>query len=109
MIIVQLNVNAIFFRYYPLVSADPAFEKYFISKNVNCSVLLGLKLTGMGKAVTFTDILRAEYISVQWVSGSGGRSVQFITEGSIQYAHNLAFYLGNAITERINDLVKRIK
>lgn len=96
-------------RYYPIVSADPVLEKYFISKNLNCSVLLCIKLTGMGKAATFADILRAEYIAAQWVSSNGKKSIQFITEGGIQYAHNLAFYRGNVFGDRINELVERIK
>lgn len=88
---------------------DPVLEKYIVPRNVNCSVLLGLKLTATGKAVTYTSRLRAEYIAAQWVSGSGEKSIRFIDDGKLQYASNLAFHRGNVFTERLNDLLERIK
>lgn len=92
------------------MTADPVQEKYFISNNLkNCTVLYGLKLTAMGVAATFTDILRADHIAAQWVSSSGEKSIHFITTGNLKYWHNIVFHRGNAFTDRINDLVKRIK
>lgn len=91
------------------MTADPALEKYFISKSENCSIMLGLKLTSMGRAVTFTDKLRAEHIAAQWVSSSGEKSIQVITTGGLKYWSNIIFHRGNVFTDRINNLVKRIK
>ncbi len=63
----------------------------------------------MGAAATFTDKLRAEHIAAQWVSSSGEKSIQFIASGEIKYFGNIALHRGNVFTDRINDLVKRIK
>lgn len=108
----KLGQNLTFhFRYYPIViAADPVQAKYLISENMkNCTVLIGLKLTSMGIAATFTDILRADHIAAQWVSSSGEKSIHFITAGSLKYWNNIVFHRGNVFTDRINDLVKRIK
>ncbi|KAJ6649150.1 hypothetical protein Bhyg_04383 [Pseudolycoriella hygida] len=91
-----------------LMTADPVQEKYFTTKSINCTVMMGLKLTAMGEAATFTDILRADHIAAQWVSSSGAKSIYFVTNGKLKYWHNVLFYRGNIFTERMNDLVKRI-
>lgn len=91
------------------MTADPIQEKYFISKNMNYSVLLGLKLASMGVAATYIDEIRAEHVAAQWVTSSGEKSIHFISIGSLKYWYNMALYRGNIFTERINDLVKRIK
>lgn len=93
-----------------MIAADPVHAQYLISENMkNCTVVIGLKLTSMGIAATFTDILRAEHIAAQWVSSSGEKAIHFITAGSLKYWNNIVFYRGNALTDRINDLFKRIK
>lgn len=76
---------------------------------MNCTVVVGLKLAAMGTAATFTDEMRAEYIAAQWVSSSGEKSIHFIASGSLKYWSNIVLHRGNVFTDRINDLVKRIK
>lgn len=71
-------------------------------------MLKGLELAARGQAVTFTDILRAEYIAIQWVSGSGAPSVQCVTLGSLIFWENVALHRGNILTDRINELIKRM-
>lgn len=65
-------------RYYPVLTSDPEQMTYFLSKNVNTTVPTALKLTSIGDAATFTDVLRARHISVQWVSSDGDSSIYYI-------------------------------
>lgn len=91
------------------MTADPVEQEYFISKNRKASVLLGLKLAALGTSATFTDILRAEHIAAQWVSGNGETAIHFINSGILKYWSNIILYRGNIFTERINTLLIRIK
>lgn len=65
-------------RYYPVLTSDAEQLKYFLSVNVNQSVPIGLKLAALGQVATFTDVLRARHISVQWVSWYGDSSIYYI-------------------------------
>lgn len=100
--------SSLLYRYLPILTADPVQNQHLISKNMNCSVVLGLKLSAMGTGATFIDKIRAEHIAAQWVSSSGEQPIHFIADGSLKYWHNIVFHRGNVFTERTNDLVQRI-
>ncbi len=97
-------------RYTPILTSDADQLKYLISNNVNATVPVGLKLASTGQAATFTDVLRARHISVQWVSSIGDRSIYYIGGDKVlNYWNVMASYKGNPLIGRINDIMKRIK
>lgn len=86
-----LSTKLLFARYYPVLSNDPEQTKYFISKNVNSSVPTGLKLASVGDVATFTDVLRARHISVQWVTWHGQSSIYYVGGDKIlRYENDVA-------------------
>lgn len=65
--------------------------KYFLSKNVISTVPIGLKLASIGDVATYTDVLRARHISVQWVSWYGDSSIYYVGGNKIlRYTNEVA-------------------
>lgn len=79
-----------------MLPCDQQQFKYFLSKNIipTVDVPVGLKLASMGNAATFTDVLRARHISVQWVSCYGDSSIYYI-DGSKMHGYENVFAVKN--------------